>query len=111
MNTQSLAAQAPVFTCLATLAIAHPDLPAAYLTVSKHGTRELGVQLDSPTAVEAWREALGVAPDVVVADWIGGRPSLEFTATVYGIKFQVYATYTPATATAQEAGSDAFLAS
>ncbi|MFF8995746.1 hypothetical protein ACF09H_38610 [Streptomyces sp. NPDC014983] len=103
MNPPTMAAQAPVLTCLATLAIARPDLPAAYLTVSAHGTRQVSVQLDGPAAVEAWREALGVAPDVVVADWIGGRPSLEFTATAYGIKFEVYATYTPATTTAGEA--------
>ncbi|SFY53192.1 hypothetical protein [Streptomyces sp. F-1] len=103
MSTPTLAAQSPVLTCLATLALARPDLPAAYLTVSAHSARDVSVQLDSPAAVEAWREALGAAPDAVVADWIGGRPSLEFTATAYGIKFEVYATYTPATTTAGEA--------
>lgn len=103
MSTPALAAQAPVLTCLATLAIARPDLPPAYFTVSRHGTREVSVQLDGPAAVEAWREALGADPDTVVNARIGARPSLEFTATAYGITFQVYATYVPATVTAGEA--------
>lgn len=100
MNIPTLSTQAPVLTCLVTLATVHPGLPAAYITVSQYASRELSVQLNNPAAVEAWREALGVAPDAVVADRIGDRPSLEFTATAYGIKFHVYAAYVPATAAA-----------
>ncbi|MFD7458687.1 MULTISPECIES: hypothetical protein [unclassified Streptomyces] len=96
MSAETLAAQAAAFTCLAGLAVGRPALPAAYITISGHSPREVSVQLRDPSAVEAWREALDVAPERVVADRIGDRPSLEFTATAYGIDFHVYATYTPA---------------
>ncbi|MFF8968683.1 hypothetical protein [Streptomyces sp. NPDC014995] len=100
MSVQNLAAQAATITCLAGLAVAHPHLPGAYITVSQHSPRALSVQLDSPAALEAWREALGVDAGLVVADRIGDRPSLEFEATVYGVDFRVYAVYTAATASA-----------
>ncbi|MFF7748798.1 hypothetical protein ACFZCP_05985 [Streptomyces sp. NPDC007971] len=96
MNAETLATQAAVLTCLAGLAVGHPNLPGAYLTISRYTPGEVAVQLESPAAVEAWREALGVDPDKVVADRIGTQPSLEFDATAYGIDFHVYATYQPA---------------
>ncbi|MFG2948836.1 hypothetical protein [Streptomyces adustus] len=97
MRTANLADQSVVFTCLAGLAVTHPNLPAPYLTLSRHLPQEVAVQLDSPAAVEAWREVLGVAPDRVVADRIGDRPSLEFKSRAFGVHFFVYAVYTPAT--------------
>ncbi|MGW2821807.1 hypothetical protein ACWC24_12475 [Streptomyces sp. NPDC001443] len=99
MSTATLADQSAVFTCLAGLAATRPGLPAAYLTVSRHSPRELSVQLDSPAALEAWREALAVDPGRVVADRIGDRPSLEFTTRAFGVDFHVYAIYTPAAET------------
>ncbi|MGW0187345.1 hypothetical protein ACWDV7_16490 [Streptomyces sp. NPDC003362] len=96
MSAETLAAQAAVLTGLAGLAVRWPGLPAAYITASQYAPREVSVQLRDLAAVEAWREALNVAPERVIADRIGDRPSLEFTATAYGIDFHVYATYTPA---------------
>ncbi|NEV90127.1 hypothetical protein GUR47_26235 [Streptomyces tendae] len=97
MSAETLAAQAATLTSLAGLAIGRPGLPAAYFTLSQYAPRSVSVQLRDPSAVEAWREALGVAPDRVIADRIGVRPSLEFRATACGIDFHVYAAYTPAT--------------
>ena len=95
-----MAAQAATLTCLAGLAVSHPNLPSAYITLSRHVPNELSVQLDSPSKVEAWREVLNVSTDKVFVDVIGGQPSLEFDATVYGVAFHVYAVYNPATAEA-----------
>ncbi len=97
MSAESLAAQAAVITCLAGLAVGRPDLPAGYFTISRHGPRELSVQLDSPSKVEAWREALGVDAALVRVDRLGNRVSLEFNATAYGVDFHVYAAYEQAT--------------
>ncbi|WP_328735331.1 hypothetical protein [Streptomyces bobili] len=97
MSAENLAEQAAVITCLTGLAVGHPNLPAAYVTISRHAPRELHVQLDSPSKVEAWREALGVDAALLVVDRIGDRPSLEFDATAFGIDFHVYTTYQPAT--------------
>jgi hypothetical protein len=96
VSAETLAAQAAALTCLAGLAVGRPALPAAYITISGHSPREVSVQLSTPAAVEAWREALGGDPERLVVDRIGDQPSLEFTATAYGIRFSVYATYTPA---------------
>ncbi|MGW2953410.1 hypothetical protein [Streptomyces eurythermus] len=95
MKAATLAEQAPTLACLASLATGHPGLPAAYITISPSALNELSVQLDSPSKVEAWREALGVTADLVFCDRIGGRPSLEFRATVFGVTFHVYAAYDP----------------
>ncbi|KPI26653.1 hypothetical protein OV320_6322 [Actinobacteria bacterium OV320] len=100
MSAESLGEQAAVITCLAGLAVGHPTLPAAYITVSRHAPGELSVQLDSPGKVEAWREALGVDASLVRVDRIGTRSSLEFDATVYGVDFHVYADYEQATSEA-----------
>ncbi|MFM9495494.1 hypothetical protein ACKI1Q_17970 [Streptomyces galilaeus] len=100
MTAENLAAQAALFTCLAGLAVGRPDLPAAYVTISRFAPRELSVQLDSPSKVEAWREALGADSDLVRVDRIGNRSSLEFDASAFGIAFHVYATYEQAVAEA-----------
>lgn len=97
MSASTMAAQVATLTCLAGIAVSHPNLPGAYIAASQHTPNELSVQLGSPSALEAWREALGVPADCVIADRIGDRPSLEFDATVYRIKFHVYATYEPTT--------------
>jgi hypothetical protein len=91
-------AQASVLACLARIAVTHPDLPGAYLVSSKVVPNKLTVQLASPREVEAWREALGVPVEKVVLDQLGGRPSLEFEATVHGVDFHVYAAFDAATA-------------
>ncbi|WP_411142564.1 hypothetical protein [Streptomyces sp. x-80] len=98
MSKGNLAAQAPLLACLADLAVSHPDLPGAYFVSSKVVPNELTVQLKSPREVEAWREALGVPVEEIFVDWLGGRPSVEFEATVHGVDFHVYAAYEAATA-------------
>ncbi|MGD3107556.1 hypothetical protein [Streptomyces sp. YGL11-2] len=102
MSAGTMAAQAATLTCLAGIAVSHPDLPGAYFTASRIVPNELSVQLDSPSKVEAWREALNVPVEKVFADRIGDRPSLEFRATVYRVAFHVYAVYEVA---AVEAGA------
>ncbi|MCX4765311.1 hypothetical protein OG562_30915 [Streptomyces sp. NBC_01275] len=100
MSAEDLAGQGAVITSLAGLLARHPDLPAAYFTVSRHTAGELGVQLDSPVKVEAWREALGVDVDLMRVEAFGHRSSLEFDATVHGVDFHVFAAYEQATAQA-----------
>ncbi|MFJ1973096.1 hypothetical protein ACIO93_31005 [Streptomyces sp. NPDC087903] len=100
MSAETLAGQAAVSTCLAGLAIGHPNLPAAYITLSQHTPRELGVQLDSPSKLEAWREALGVDVGLVRARRVGEQESLAFDARVYGVDFHVHAVYERDTAEA-----------
>ncbi|MGW1722334.1 hypothetical protein ACWCQK_05260 [Streptomyces sp. NPDC002306] len=93
MSAESLAAQAAAITCLAGLAVRRPHLPAAYIVLSDHAPRELIVQLDSPVAVELWREALCVDPGRMRVNLIGDQLSLGFDASAYGLDFRVYAVF------------------
>jgi hypothetical protein len=102
VSAENLATQAAAATCLAGLAVGHPKLPAAFITISQHMPGELKVQLDSPSEVEAWREALGVDADLVRVGRLGERAALRFDARVYGVDFHVYAAYEQA---ATEAGA------
>ena len=92
MTARTMGEQTPVLTCLAELAARHPELPGAYITISRFIPNELSVQLDNPDKVKAWREALGISAEKVFKDRIGNRPSLEFRACAYGVMFHVYAT-------------------
>ncbi|MER5916960.1 hypothetical protein ABT124_43075 [Streptomyces sp. NPDC001982] len=97
MSAETLAAQAATLTCLAGIAVSHPSLPGAYFVVSSITPNKLTVQLDSPSEVEAWRDALGVSAEEIYTRRIGAQPSIEFEATAYGVTFHVWATYEPAT--------------
>ncbi|MFC8202158.1 hypothetical protein ACFUTV_43300 [Streptomyces sp. NPDC057298] len=105
----TLAGQLPVLVALAGLAVSHPHLPGAYFTISDVMPTELGVQLDSPGQVEAWREALNVPAEQVILRTRDDRSALKFEATAYGMQFRVYAVYDPAEQ-AGEVADDAVLA-
>ncbi|MET7451138.1 hypothetical protein ABZT03_04420 [Streptomyces sp. NPDC005574] len=94
-SSAALSEQATVLVALAGLAVSHPDLPGAYFALSEVLPRELAVQLDSPSKVEAWRAALNVPFEKVVLRRAGARTQLKFVATVYGVEFSVYAVYEP----------------
>lgn len=64
MAPVALADQSTVFTALRSLAATAGFLPAAYIVVDS-GEVAFAVQLDTPTAFEAWRETLGIDYTVV----------------------------------------------
>ncbi|MET7387155.1 hypothetical protein ACFYPT_20900 [Streptomyces sp. NPDC005529] len=109
-SSAALSEQATVLVALAGLAVSHPNLPGAYFSTSEILPRELAVQLDSPSKVEAWRTALNVPVEKVVLRRRGEQATLKFQATVYGIAFTVYAVYDP-DQQVEEARDDAILAS
>lgn len=105
----ALSEQATVLVALAGLAVSHPNLPGAYFSTSEILPRELAVQLDSPSKVEAWRAALNVPVEKVALRQRGEQATLKFEATVYGVEFTVYAVYDP-DRQVEEARHDAVLA-
>ncbi|MGW0600633.1 hypothetical protein ACWD11_26385 [Streptomyces sp. NPDC002776] len=104
-----MAEQATVLVALAGLAVSHPNLPGAYFSFSDVLPDEVGVQLDSPNKVEAWREALNVPADQVTIRIRDERVTLRFEVTAYGVQFRVYAVY-DTTTPAGEVAADAVLA-
>ena len=69
----------------------HPNLPAAYITLSFTSPHEVDVQAQSWHALEAWRVALNVAPaEVRPGICAPEREHLEFEATVDGVPVRVY---------------------
>ncbi|MFG2226135.1 hypothetical protein [Streptomyces sp. NPDC048644] len=91
MSAGTMAAQAPALSCLAGIAVSHPDLPGAYLVSSQVTANALTVQLKHPAHVEAWREALDVPAEALFMSRIGDQSSLEFQARRYEVVWHVYA--------------------
>ncbi|WP_031039771.1 hypothetical protein [Streptomyces sp. NRRL F-5650] len=85
----SLGYQGPALGIFARLAEVQPTLPDAYLVFSGS---EVMVQLDSVPEVEAWREALHVAPQDVVLNKGASRTYLEFFTRVSGVAVHAYTT-------------------
>ncbi|MFC7929132.1 hypothetical protein [Streptomyces cinereoruber] len=64
-------------------ALAHPDLPAPYVTIGAY--REsvtVNVQCSTPAAFEAWRVAFGLASDMAELRNAGGDDYLRLDAEV-----------------------------
>lgn len=64
------------------LAVDHPDLPAPHVNVSPHRSDCLQLSVHGDLAVfEAWREALGIAPETVRHNTQSGGTTLILSAT------------------------------
>jgi hypothetical protein len=69
----------------------HPNLPAAYITLSYVTPELVVVQVQSWQSLEAWREALNVASaDVRPGNCAPEREHLEFEAKVDEVPVRVY---------------------
>ncbi|CAL9303094.1 hypothetical protein SUDANB91_03574 [Streptomyces sp. SudanB91_2054] len=85
----SLGYQGPALGVIARLAERVPSLPDAYLVFSGS---EVKVQLDYAWQIEAWREALHVAPEDVSLNEGVSRTYLEFRTRVSGVAVHAYTT-------------------
>lgn len=88
-----LAAQANALRSLLRLAEHHHDLPGAYVVSHNVDADRIDVQLDSPSSLEAWREALGAPPASVQSKPYQAREFLEFTAPAHRSTIRVYAIF------------------
>lgn len=69
----------------------HPNLPAAYITLSYVTPQLVTVQAQSWSALEAWREALNVQwSEVRPGNCAPERQHIEFEAKVDGTSVRVY---------------------
>lgn len=63
---------APAWRFLDKIAVANPDLPAPYITLSTHSTTiSVSIGCSTMPAFEEWRAALGASTDQVTWDRIG----------------------------------------
>ncbi|MFM9675823.1 hypothetical protein [Streptomyces brasiliscabiei] len=94
---ENLGSQAAALTFLASLAQKNPELPPAYIVSSWVEPYVVRVQLDDINAVEAWREALHVAPEgVVLSSYSSNRRQLTFAAAVNDVRIDVWVPFTDA---------------
>ncbi|WP_328725621.1 hypothetical protein [Streptomyces sp. NBC_00259] len=91
-----LGMQAALLTALARLAETHQALPGAYITTSGITPGEAHVLLDSPSELEAWRQALHIDPADVLITERGDDTKLLFTAPLGRISLRVYTVFAPA---------------
>ncbi|MEU0087234.1 hypothetical protein [Streptomyces sp. NPDC006274] len=82
-----LGEQARPLAVLADIAASNPGLPGAYMVFQSIGTADIRVQLEWPSELEIWRQALGVP----VADVSIDRGRLRFTTHLHGVPVEVYA--------------------
>lgn len=93
---ENLGAQAAALAFLAGLAQRNPELPPAYIVLSRVDPDVVRVQLDDAQAVEAWREVLFVPPTGVALEPHGSIQQLTFEAVVNSIRIDVWAPFTSA---------------
>jgi hypothetical protein len=64
-------------------------LPAGHISLYKDG-QAIGLSLDSPAELEAWRVALGAGPESVELHVYTGSVWLSLDATFLGVRFEVH---------------------
>lgn len=87
---RTLGSQVNAFLAAALLAERFPQFDGAYVSFSKHYPDQVVVQVDSLSALEAWREALGVDPAEVQSLRIGSDTELTFDVSVHRATVRVY---------------------
>jgi hypothetical protein len=102
-STPPISAQSTALRALLRLTEQHPELPGAYIVSSSTYPHCIDVQLDNPSALEAWREAVDVPTDAVHTKSLGEKTELEISANVGGATICVYAIFTPAAQQPREA--------
>jgi hypothetical protein len=81
----------PAVALLAEMVSAFPDLPAPAVTLHQEAELGISVQLQRACDLEAWRDALGVHPELLVLHVYASVVWTEATALVGGIRVQLYA--------------------
>ncbi|MFD5266712.1 hypothetical protein [Streptomyces sp. NPDC058335] len=89
----SLGAQSRALSLIALLAEQHPTLPPAYLTSSNHEPTKISALLDNPAQLEAWREALNVAPEDVHTGTLSGKTTLTFDTALNRVDLHVWVAF------------------
>ena len=89
-----ISTQSNALRTLLRLSELHPQLPGAY--VVSHGLEpdRIDVQLNSPSSLEAWREALNAPTDTVTSRPLGAKTQLAISAEVGSVTVRVYAIFT-----------------
>ncbi|WUH92311.1 hypothetical protein OG900_20840 [Streptomyces sp. NBC_00433] len=89
------ASQANALGTLLRLIDAHPHLPGAYIVSHCFIPQRVDVQLDSPSGLEAWREALNLPTCAIEPKRFPdpGRQELEMSADVGTATIRVYAIF------------------
>lgn len=100
---ENFGSQAAALTFLAGLAQKNPELPPAYIVSSWVEPHMVRVQLDDINAVEAWREALFVAPASVALK----SQELTFEAVVNDVRIEVWAPFASTPSDNQPEGATA----
>nr|WSX78217.1 hypothetical protein OH826_32855 [Streptomyces sp. NBC_00899] len=97
-SPELVAAQTNALGTLLRLIDAHPELPGAYFVSHCFEPQRVDVQLDSPSALEAWREALNLPTDAIEPKAFPDpdRRELEVSAVIGTATIRVYAIFTPA---------------
>lgn len=85
--------QAAALRTILTLAEQHPTLPAAYTVITPGFPDQVDVQLGGPGELEAWRVALGVAPEHVRFRPESDRCYLRFTTQINGVTLKAYTAF------------------
>ncbi|MBP5883134.1 hypothetical protein QBA57_28800 [Streptomyces scabiei] len=87
-----LADQRQAIAALDRITELHPDLPAMRISLDYISPRSVDVQAQSWPALEAWREALNVAPsEVRPGNCAPEREHLQFETEVDGVPVRVWA--------------------
>lgn len=80
----------PAVALLAEIVSTFPDLPAPAVVLHREPALGVTVQLERGCDLEAWREAVGAGPGLVVLHVYAHTVWAEFTALVGGIRVVVY---------------------
>ncbi|MBD0736189.1 hypothetical protein [Streptomyces sp. CBMA29] len=92
-NTNSpptISDQADALRAMLRLAEQYPDLPAPYIACGRHEFDRIRAQLDSPSTLETWREALHAPAESVEFNDLHGDVQLQFTADIDRVTFRFY---------------------
>lgn len=88
-----IAAQSNALRTLLRLSELHPQLPGAYVVSHGLEPNRIDVQLNSPSSLEAWREALNAPTDSVKSRPLDAKTQLEISAEVGSVTVRVYAIF------------------
>jgi hypothetical protein len=80
----------PAVALLAEIVSAFPDLPAPAVVLHQQAEFGISLQLERGCDLEAWREALGVPPELLVLHVYASVVWAEATALVGGVRVQLY---------------------
>lgn len=94
-----ISGQQQLFDALGNLMAQYPRLPEAYITIHETGLTGgwVDMQLDSPWAFEAWREALEIQPAQISLHVYSGNQWMSGDAYHMGVRIHISGFHVPVT--------------